>query len=149
MRSTKWFSVFFLLLTGCLCLFVMVGCTSTSTLVAQKASLRTQAVKDGVFYDTFNALSRENFETARLKLQKAVEAQDQPAAEAILVELATKRDRQLEWSQDFERANAYKYVTVDMKLYSDIGILNYLGGKFSEATKKVLEAVDEAAANKP
>lgn len=138
--------------------FSMVGCTSTSTKLAQEGSFRTQSVKDGVHRDTFKALSRENYETAKLEIllsaanaklgqdaatQKVI---DESAAKSIaaLTSFAQKRDFQVEWDRDYERANAYKYVTVDSKLFSEQGIGNYIANTLSEGSKKLFGAFDKA-----
>ncbi len=136
----------------------MVGCTSTSTKLAQEGSFRTQSVKDGVHRDMSKALSRENYETAKLEIllsaanskigldaesQKVV---DNAAAKSIaaLTTFAQKRDFQVEWDRDYERANAYKYVTVDAKLFSEQGIANYIVNTLSEGSKKLFGAFDKA-----
>ena len=133
-----------------------VGCTSPSTKMAQQGSLVSQAVNDGVHRDMFKALSRENFEVAKLNILLEAEKmkEGKTAAEktvidasanqniAALKEFAQKRDFMVEWDRDHERANTMKIVTVDTKLYSEIGILNYLGGRISDATKKVVGAID-------
>lgn len=135
-----------------------VACTSQSTLMAQDGSFRSQSVTDGVHRDMFKALSRENHQVTVLDIQLAAEKakQGQPsevqaaidvaAARAIqaVTEFAVKRDKMVEWDRDHERANAYKYVTVDAKLFSSQGILNYLGSQLSEGSKKVFDAWDAA-----
>jgi len=133
------------------------GCTLQSTKIAQDGSFRSQAVLDGVHRDIFKALSRENFETAKLNLLLEAEklkegksteektAIDQTTAKMIagLTEFAKKRDFMVEWDRDHERAVCLKFVTVDSKLFSEQGILNYLGNTISDASKKFWDAWDE------
>lgn len=137
--------------------FVM-GCTPDSVKMAQNGSYASQAVSDGVHRDMFLALSRENFETAKLnillnaeKLKAGKSAEEQSAIDkstsdsiVALKEFAKKRDFMVEWDRDHERSLAYKYVTVDAKLFSSEGILNYIAGQFSDKTKSVFEAWDAA-----
>jgi len=135
----------------------LIGCTQQSTKYAQAGSFRVQAVKDGVHRDMFTALSRSNYEIAKLTIQMAGEKMkdgtNDAAVDAIvnesivgLTNLAKQRDFMVEWDRDYERANALKYVTVDTKLFSDIGILNYIGQSLSQNSQDVLNAWDEAKA---
>lgn len=138
-----------------LALIFMVGCTLPSTKMAQIGSFRVQAVKDGVHRDMFKALSRSNFEVAKLNLILAGERMKDGTNDAVIdtmvkeatdgmVELAKQRDFMVEWDRDYERSNALKAVLVDSKLFSEIGILNYIGETFSDNTKNTLTAWDEA-----
>lgn len=135
-----------------------LGCTSASTLAAQKGSFETQIVKDGVHRNMFIALERSNCEIAKLAVELAGEnLKDQlpennwPAVDkmvavsvAALKEFAKERDFMVTWDRDYERANSMKMVTVDAKLFSEEGILNYLGRTLSDATKKLLKSWDSA-----
>lgn len=140
-----------------LSLFI-AGCTPPSVRLAQAGSHRSQNVSDGVHTDMFAALSRENFETAKLQIlletEKAkrglpdeVSAKlDEVANNSIagLTEFAKKRDVMVGWDRDHERANALKYVTVDQKLFSQQGIFNYLGQRIAGGSRKLVTAWDEA-----
>lgn len=119
----------------------LTGCTAESTKIAQEASLRVQSVQDGVHNDMMNALSRENYEVAVLT---ATSATSKAQVVAAIKEFAKKRDKQLVWDRDHERANALKYVTVDAKLYSEQGIANYIGKRFSTGSKETIKAWDVA-----
>lgn len=139
-------------------MFVFSGCTLPSTKLAQNGSMRVQAVQDGVENDLVVALGRENFEVAKLsivlELEKAKSGQTPEvqakldavavASTATLKEFAKKRDATMGWDRDHERANALKYVTVDQKLFSSQGILNYLGNRLVTGSKKVITAWDAA-----
>jgi hypothetical protein len=132
------------------------GCTLPSTKMAQEGSYKSQAVTDGVHHDMFKALSRENYEVAilnvKLEAEKAKQGQPPEVCKMIdamaqrdiaaLTEFAKKRDAMVVWDRDHERANAYKYVTVDAKLFSEQGILNYLGGRISDGAKKFMNSWD-------
>lgn len=134
------------------------GCTSRSTELAQINSIRTQAVKDGVVETLSNALARENYETAILGLEiAAIKAGDGMSAadkaklesvvaqgKTILKEFAMKRDIMSGLVVDNERANTLKAVTVDAKLWSEQGILNYFGERLSSGGKKFWNAWDSA-----
>jgi hypothetical protein len=138
------------------CFMFAGGCTAPSTRLAQDGSFRTQAVTDGVHRDMFGALSRENFETARLNILLEAEKSKQDATPEVrdaitkaanrsilaLTEFAIKRDKMVEWDRDHERANALKYVTVDAKLFSEQGILNYIGGRLSDGAKALFKSWD-------
>ena len=144
-------------LTGIALLVILcitnINCTLPSTKMAQEGSFKSQAVTDGVHRDMFGALSRENYEVAKLNIllnaekakvgQTSIDASAQKDIES-LKEFAVKRDRMVEWDRDHERAAAYKYVTVDAKLFSEQGILNYLGGRLSDGSKKLFSAWDSA-----
>jgi len=141
-----------------LVIFSLSGCTSQSTKLAQSGSFRVQAINDGIHQDETNALCRENFESAKqtilLLAEKAKKGQPDPVATAIdqfasasvdaLKDFAQKRDKIMSMDRDHERANALKYVTVDSKLFSEQGILNYIGQQFSSGSKKFLTAWDAA-----
>ncbi|MBU0959827.1 MAG: hypothetical protein KKB31_07810 [Nanoarchaeota archaeon] len=134
------------------------GCTSQSTLAAQKGSFETQVVKDGIHRNMFIALSRSNYEIARQAIElagddlKARLPEDQQqfvdemvaASAAALEEFGRQRDFMVVWDRDYERANTMKAVTVDAKLFSEEGILNYLGRTLSDASKKLLKSWDGA-----
>jgi len=136
-----------------------VGCTLPSTRMAQEGSFRSQAVTDSVHRDVTKALSRENFETAKMTIlldaEKAKVGQDDTVKSQIdamalanidaLKEFARKRDQMLSWDRDHERANAYKYVTVDSKLFSEQGIMNYIASSLSKSSEKFFEAWDTAS----
>jgi len=139
----------------------MTGCTSNSTKMAQAGSGKSQAVNDGVHRDMYTALSRETYESTSLGIQLAAEkakngktpevqaAIDIATQQSImsLKEFAKKRDFMTTWDRDHERANSYKYVTVDAKLFSEIGILNYLGSQLSDGAQKISDAWDIAKAS--
>lgn len=135
-----------------------LGCTAPSTIMAQNGSMRAQEVNDGIHQDMYTALSRENFEVVKLRILMSVEKMkagktaeeqaelDKGGADMItaLKVFAMKRDAMTDWDRDHERSNSYKYVTVDAKLFSEQGVLNYLADRISGGTQKVLHAYDQA-----
>jgi len=146
------------ILLFCVFMIGLAGCTTASTRIAQDGSFKSQAVYDGVHRDIMSALSRENFETAKMTILLRAEKSKQGQVEDVQAEIdalasssidvlksfAKKRDHMLSWDRDHERANAYKYVTVDSKLFSEQGILNYIASTFSEGSSKVFDAWDAA-----
>lgn len=152
----KYLSV--LIVSACL---INAGCTSNSTILAQQNNIKVQASKDGIHSTMFTALARENYETAKksleinaLRLQLDMSKEQRKDVDVMLSksvdalkEFAQKRDMMTEFSVDYERANALKYVTVDAKLFSEQGILNYIVSRFSAKTKEVWNAWDKAEAS--
>lgn len=130
-------------------LILLSGCTQGSTRIAQMNSIKVQAVKDGVVSSLAVALARENYETAVLSMQIANLESGAPPSLAdknkeILKSFAQKRDKMTSILLDNERANTLKAVTVDAKLYSEQGILNYIGSQLSSDSKKFWTAWDVA-----
>lgn len=128
---------------------LLMGCTSNSTKLAQEGSMRTQAVKDGVVNTLHRALSRENYETAVLSIE--MELMKSGASPDLISkikpkvrEFAQKRDMSTSVLLDNEKANTMKAVTVDAKLWSEQGILNYFGERLSEDGEKFWKAWDVA-----
>lgn len=118
---------------------LLSGCTSRSTEIAQQNSIRVQAVKDGVVYSLANMVARESYETAKLNIRT-----DPGSAEKYLKEFAQKRDVLTDVLLDNEKANTLKAVTVDAKLWSEQGILNYFGERLSDGSKKFWNSWDAA-----
>lgn len=117
---------------------VMVcGCTQTSVKLAQQGSARFQEIQDGIVHDMSVALSRENFEVAKLTILNSKSEQETVAA---LTEFAQKRDATQDWLVDHERGNAIKYVSVDAKLFSEQSIFDYLFGKTADFGETLLNA---------
>lgn len=127
---------------------LLSGCTARSTQLAQLNYVRVQEVKDGVVHTLANALSRENYETAKLNNEIAVMKYSGEELLArinsSLKEFAQKRDSMTSMLLDNERANTLNAVTVGAKLWSEQGILNYLGEKLSTDSKKFWNAWDAA-----
>lgn len=115
------------------------GCTSRSTEIAQESSIRVQSVKDGVTISLANMVARESYETAKLNIRT-----DPANTDKYLKEFAQKRDILTDVLLDNEKANTLKAVTVDAKLWSEQGILNYFGERLSGGSKKFWNAWDVA-----
>lgn len=138
--------------------FLVAGCTSGSTKLAQQANVRVDAVKDGVHNTLVTALSREQYETAKnqleLNMMRAMQdmtPEQRKSFDAVLAkntatlrEFAQKRDMMLDYVRDNERANTLKAVTVDAKLFSEQGIVNYLVSQLTDGAKNVFNAWDTA-----
>lgn len=116
---------------------IMTGCTSPSTKMAQNGYARSTSVLDGVHNDMMNALARETYESAVLK---ATSTNDKTTVVSAIKEFAKKRDMMMTWDRDHERANSYSQVTVGTYLFSQQGIINYIGSRFSDEAKKTVNA---------
>jgi hypothetical protein len=155
-RNTKLF-----LLSGIF--LILAGCTSGSTKIAQQANVRVDAVKDGVNKTLVTALSREQYETAKNQLELNImrAMQDMTPEQrkafdvvlekntATLKEFARKRDMMLDYVRDNERANTLKAVTVDAKLFSEQGIVNYLVSQLTGGAREIFTAWDTANGKVP
>jgi len=139
-------------------MLLSVGCTLPSTKIAQAGAFRAKAVEDGVHRDMFKALSRSNYEIAKqnvllaaCKLKEGKTDAEKAAVDAMvkecvagLTEFAKQRDFMVEWDRDRERAGTLRAVTVDQYIFSQQGILNYIGETLSDGTKDLLRAWDAA-----